>query len=107
MYMKDDKLGRVRLWYSASNFRQYEKQNLSRNIIARANKSLHYDDMKYFKRKEYLLYDFGGYAYKTDSPDLIGINNFKDQFGGDLVEESNYSTFLYSLIKNIKTYLIP
>jgi len=104
-YMIDKTINRVRLWYSASIFRQFEKQSLNRNIVARANKSLHYHDIKVFKSKGYLLYDFGGYAYNTDSSDLIGINNFKDQFGGELVEESNYTTFIYYILKKIKTYL--
>jgi hypothetical protein len=105
LYMVDNKINRVRLWYSASIFREYEKEDINRNIIARANKNLHFYDMKYFKSKGFLLYDFGGYAYKTTSSDLIGINSFKDQFGGILVEESNYSTIVYTILKNIKTNL--
>ena len=55
-------------------------------------------DMIYFKKEGYAIYDFGGYAYGTNNPDLIGINNFKDQFGGELVEESNFSPVLTSII---------
>jgi lipid II:glycine glycyltransferase (peptidoglycan interpeptide bridge formation enzyme) len=54
--------------------------------------------MLYFKEKIYLEYDFGGYAFGTSNAKLQGINKFKDSFGGELVEQSNYIPFLINLL---------
>lgn len=105
-YLIDKKIKRVRLWYSASSFRSFNKEDHDkRNLIARTNKNLHFKDMIYFKEKGYLKYDFGGYAFKSNKPDLIGINNFKDQFNGVLKEESNYISYFANCIKLMKKSL--
>jgi hypothetical protein len=101
-YILDKKIGRVRLWYSASIFRSYDKKDKKRLLVAIANKNLHFKDMEYFKNEGYIVYDFGGYAYQSNDPTLLGINNFKDQFGGKLIKEANYSSFLFSIAKQFK-----
>ncbi len=76
---------KVRLLHSASLFRSQFKNETA--LLARANRYLHWKELLFFKEKNYQIYDFGGYAYNTDEPSLIGINNFKQSFGGRLVEQ--------------------
>ena len=58
--------------------------------MGRANRFLHLEAIKLFKKDGYSLYDLGGYAKNTTDPVMIGINKFKDSFGGRLLEESHY-----------------
>jgi len=53
-----------------------------RNLIGRANRWLHYQDMRRFKAKGFALYDFGGYAKDSGDVDLQRINQFKEGFRG-------------------------
>lgn len=71
--------GIARLLYSVSIFRDTEN-SAKRAAIARCNRCLHYEDMLWFKKWGYEMYDWGGYA--TDSA-LEGINAFKKGFGGE------------------------
>ena len=50
-------------------------------------------------------YDFGGYAHGTTDPQLQAINYFKDNFGGQLVEESNYASFALTMVRGFKHLL--
>jgi len=78
---------RARLWHSASVFRGLE--SAQRSMVARANRLLHWLDMQHFKNAGAALYDFGGwYAGQTDTA-LLGINKFKEGFGGEVREEFN------------------
>ncbi|MCC8426368.1 hypothetical protein [Mucilaginibacter sp. UR6-11] len=88
-YLVDDDLKRVRLLYSASLFR-VEKATQSRAVIGRANRLLHFKDMCHFKENGYKTYDLGGYAAGTTDEALLKINQFKDSFGGTLVQESDF-----------------
>lgn len=66
----------VILWHSCSNFRS-DKEMV--NIIARANKRLHWEDWLYFKAAGVKTYDWGGvFAFDSDN----GIDKFKEAFGG-------------------------
>lgn len=66
----------VILWHSCSNFRR-EKEMV--NVIARANKRLHWEDWLFFKARGVRTYDWGGvFAYDSDN----GIDQFKEAFGG-------------------------
>ncbi len=89
LYLVDYIGKRVTLSYSASLFR-YEKLSTVKNIIGNANRFLHYNDMIYFKSKGFKIYDLGGYAKDTNDSEKKGINFFKDSFGGEFIEESNY-----------------
>ena len=91
-YLLDKGVSRAALWKSASHFRSLEgaEGQQQRNLIGRANRLLHFSDMKYLRDEGFETYDLGGYAPHTDDPALKRINDFKDSLGGQLVEESNY-----------------
>lgn len=56
-----------------------------RSLTGRANRFQHWQDILSFKRVGANLYDLGGwYSGKTDSQRL-GINRFKEEFGGRVV----------------------
>ena len=74
----------VRLLYSASHFRMVEG-NERRALIGRANRYLHWFDIKNFKNKGYDIYDFGGLTMTKGN----SIDEFKFGFGGEVVEEYN------------------
>ena len=88
-YIIDVNLKRVRLLYSASLFRN-EQSTQMKAIVGRANRMLHFEDMCLFKKQGYDVYDLGGYAYNTSNEALKRINQFKDSFGGELIQESDY-----------------
>ncbi len=99
-YLIDNELKRVRLLHSASKIHSLNDKNQERNFIGRANKFLHFKDMQFFREQGISIYDFGGYAYDTSDISLLGINKFKDSFGGELVEESIYEAYPKAIIKN-------
>ncbi len=103
-YIYDSNIKRVRLLHSVSNNFDITKMPEDKALIGRANKLLHYNDMLYFKEQGCLTYDFGGYAYNTNNKSLIGINSFKDSFGGLMVEESNYVSYLIYLFKLLTNF---
>ena len=101
-YIIDQKINRVRLLHSASS-NQYLEGNSKKNyLLGAANKYLHYMDILYFKNQGFIKYDFGGYAYLTTDKILQGINNFKDQFKGELIEESNFTPYFKIILIRIK-----
>jgi GNAT acetyltransferase-like protein len=56
-----------------------------RNLIGRGNRYMHWRDMLRFKDDGIAVYDFGGwYEGKSDQAKL-GINRFKEDFGGQIV----------------------
>lgn len=63
--------GRARMMYSASQFRGINS-SADRNRIARANRFLHFEAMRYFKRMGLKTYDFGEFAVDTDDESLQG-----------------------------------
>ena len=67
----------VRLLHSVSEFRNGE---LDANLVARANKRLHWDDMCLFKKEGKAVYDWGGVS---DLENPNGIDAFKFKFGGE------------------------
>ena len=88
-FLVDEGLKRANHLYSASLFRSTDDSD-RRNLIGRANRALHYLNMLNFKARGVTTYDLGGYAFGTQDPELQEVNEFKDSFGGQLVEESNY-----------------
>jgi hypothetical protein len=90
-YVVDEALGRANLVYSASQFRGKDEKE-TRRLYSRANRWLHFEDLRLFKRRGFGCYDFGGYAKGTTDPSLEAVNEFKDSFGGRVVEESNYTS---------------
>lgn len=100
-YLIDKIIGRVALLHSVSLFR-LEPDSGRRNAISRANRWLHYQDMLLFKRMGMTDYDFGGYAKNTTDPELSSINAFKLGFGGVVVEESNYISWIIVLWNRLR-----
>lgn len=92
-YVTDRNAGRARLLYSASLFRNEQEASV-KAVIGRANRLLHAEDIRFFKTDGYTVYDLGGYAPDTTDAALININQFKDSFGGTLVEETDYQPLL-------------
>jgi hypothetical protein len=79
---------RARLLHSVSQFRDIKNSN-ERAMIARANRGLHWFDIKYFKSVGYHIYDMGGLADLNVSPEMENINKFKKDFGGEEIVEYN------------------
>lgn len=99
-YIVDRESGKARLQYSASSYLGVEN-NERRAIIGRANRYLHFKDIEYFSNQGFKIYDLGGYALDTKDKAMMGVNSFKDSFGGSLVknEYDYYPIWLYWLIK--------
>lgn len=106
-YVMDESIGRATLWHSASQFRGADGDDAQqrRNLIGRANRLLHFRDMTWLREQGIKTYDFGGYAANTTDPALQHINEFKDSFGGELVEESNYASAAIRLLRGVKSAL--
>jgi lipid II:glycine glycyltransferase (peptidoglycan interpeptide bridge formation enzyme) len=87
---------RARLMHSASLFREAD-DNAYRNLIGRANRLLHWDDIRCFKNQGYAIYDFGGVAMDKSNTQGQAVNKFKECFGGTLVKE--YKTWVPVTLK--------
>ncbi|HEX8098146.1 MAG TPA: hypothetical protein VF507_08925 [Pyrinomonadaceae bacterium] len=77
--------GRATLLYSASLFRN-SASSAHRNRVGRANRFQHWQDIMRFKEAGLALYDFGGWYHGADDPERLGINRFKEEFGGEVVK---------------------
>lgn len=73
----------ARLHCSASSFRSNRDATA---LIGRINKAVHWHDMRMFKEKGIVNYDWGGISDK-DAPN--GIDQFKMAFGGQVKEYFN------------------
>lgn len=80
-YVHDGKT--TRLLYSCSTFRE---DDTKKALIGRANKFLHWEDIKYFKNNSYEKYDLGG-IFSYDNPN--GIDKFKINLGGEKISYYN------------------
>ncbi|MBQ2936393.1 MAG: hypothetical protein IJD96_09185, partial [Lachnospiraceae bacterium] len=65
------------------------EESADQSMIGRANKRLHWEDMKYFKEKGLVRYDWGGIS---DFENPNGIDEFKLKFGGDKITYYNVFT---------------
>lgn len=90
---------RARLLYSASQFRNVE-DNATRNLIGRANRFLHREDIRFFKENNFKILDLGGIAENEDNQATKQIDSFKKSFGGSRVVEytGKYSNSLLGKI---------
>ncbi len=84
---------RARLLYSASLFRASE-DTAFRNLVGRANRLLHWQDMLRFKERGIASYDFGGWYEGHTDEDRLRINAFKEAFGGRLEKGYNAEAIL-------------
>lgn len=103
-YVRDE--ADTRLLHSASCFRD---ESADQSMIGRANKRLHWEDIKYFKQRGLLRYDWGGIS---DFENPNGIDEFKMKFGGSPVTYYNVwvgnsmlgkaAIVVMKLLKNVK-----
>jgi hypothetical protein len=75
--------GRGFMLYSGSLLDQ-SADSAGRNLIGRANRYLHWHDIRLFKGLGFELYDFGGLDVDERSPKTAGIARFKRGFGGEV-----------------------
>lgn len=73
-----------RLLHSIS-LRKEAEDNKERNLIGRANRLLHWEDILHFRSAGIELYDFGGWYRGKDNACMLGINRFKESFGGQVL----------------------
>ena len=69
--------------YSASVLAQSADSD-ARNLMGRANRYLHWHDIRLFKDRGFDLYDFGGLDVTGRSEKTAGIAQFKQGFGGEV-----------------------
>ena len=79
---------RSRLLHSVSLFRASSDSGF-RNLVGRANRLLHWNDMMRFRAAGVRTYDFGGWYDGTDDQDRLRINDFKEGFGGKVERNWN------------------
>ena len=103
-YLIDIQKGRARLMHSVTN-EEIDDIKINKKIIGFANRYLHYKDILFFKEKNFVKYDLGGYAHETNNIKLEGINKFKDSFGGEMIAEYNYRSIFLILLNNVKKVL--
>jgi hypothetical protein len=75
--------GRGFMLYSGSVLDQSGDSGV-RNLIGRANRLLHWHDIRLFKERGFDLYDFGGLDVTGRSEKTAGIARFKQGFGGEV-----------------------
>lgn len=75
---------RARCLHSATSSHSIEV-SAQRNLIGRANRLLHYQDMLAFRAEGIRTYDFGGWYAGTEDAKRLNINRFKEGFGGKIV----------------------
>jgi hypothetical protein len=75
---------RVRLLHSVSLYRTSE-DSARRNLVGRANRYHHWQDLCRFRADAHALYDFGGWYEGAKDQEKVRINAFKEEFGGTIV----------------------
>ncbi len=78
-YFRGDQ--RVRLLHSASLLPGTDDRAL-RSLLGRANRYHHWQDILYFQSQGLSTYDFGGWYHGSLDREKLGINAFKEGFGG-------------------------
>ncbi len=82
---------RVRLDHSASPFRSTEDV-ARRQLIGRANRFHHWQDILLFRGLSIATMDLGGWYAGTEHKKLLQINKFKEEFGGHVIRGFNCTT---------------
>lgn len=99
MYLLDECRRRARLFKSMT-LCVSDQPSSEKRFAGCANRTLLLNDILFFKNAGFAVYDFGGYAFQTESTKLENINKFKDEFGGGLIKE--YDIISYPLLLGIK-----
>jgi hypothetical protein len=79
------------LLYSASLFRDLDRKE-DRNMVGRANRYLHWQDMLSFRAAGHTAYDLGGIDVDERDPATTRIAAFKKSFGGEVRPTYAFST---------------
>ena len=91
-----DAEGRVLVWHAHYRDREYARGKYSvsrsrasnpdlRSAIGRANRYHTWQDIQRFKGAGMSVYDLGGWYSGNDDAKLLGVNRFKEEFGGRVV----------------------
>lgn len=97
----------VTLMYSVSQYRCSEDDEF-RKLVGRANRRLHWEDLRHFRRCGYELFDFGGWYHGSTDKQRLAINLFKEQFGGakvvlyDVVEHRSLFARAFALMQRLR-----
>ena len=97
-YLVDKNAGYVRHHHTAT--RRLDEQ-VDKNLIGRANKYLTTVNIQRYKERGFHTFDFGGYVKDTTDKGMQGFNQYKEQFGGVVVESRNYFSVPYWLFKQL------
>jgi hypothetical protein len=98
LYLVDREEGRSRFLFSLS---ERFAPGADANLVGRANRWCHWQDLRNFKAQNLAVYDFGGIAVDTNDPALTGINQFKLRFGGVIKKEDHWVSPLYALAEKL------
>jgi hypothetical protein len=75
---------RARLLHACSLHKAAD-DSATRAFVGRANRCLFWYDILRLKEAGHAIYDFGGWYAKTDNKQMLGVNKFKEGFGGVVV----------------------
>ena len=95
-YLIDNETKIVRHYQTAN--KRFEN-DLNKNFVGQANKYLLVHNLLKFKEDGFKIFDFGGYAANTTNESLLGINNYKLKFGGQVKECKDYYSLPYWVVK--------
>jgi hypothetical protein len=97
-YLVDREESRARFLYGAT---VRLAEGVDANLVGRSNRWAHWREIQEFRTQGLKTFDFGGYALDTKDAQKQGINQFKESFGGRVVEESTYDSFWFALAKSV------
>lgn len=112
LYLVNNTVGRARLIYSVvasgAELPQLKPDPATggmstARLVGVANRYLHSEDILYFKRSGFNIYDFGGLGIDESNAKVKGINDFKRSFGGETISEFNYTPILVAAIEKAIT----
>ena len=98
-YLLDPQESRARFLYGGS---ARLEEGADTNLLGRANRWAHWQEMLAFREQGVKTFDFGGYAWQTKDPAKQGINQFKEAFGGTVVQENTYNSWILAAVKALK-----
>ncbi len=98
-YLLDQQESRARFLYGGS---ARLEEGVDTSLLGRANRWAHWQELRTFREQGIKTFDFGGYAWQTTDPAKQGINQFKEAFGGSVVQENTYNSLLLAAVKALK-----
>jgi hypothetical protein len=73
---------------------QLLSDSTARNAVGRANRYLFWSDILRHQEEGLRIFDFGGWYHGNTDQDRLGINRFKEEFGGKVIREYNCQQIL-------------